>query len=218
MNNSKQHVYLIPGLGADKRVFQHLEFPNCELHHIPWLTIDEDDTMASYARKLATLITEKNAIIVGMSLGGMLAMEMAKFLDYDKVILISSAKTRKELGKQLTNPVTSFFYNHITPNMLYEGAQKLKIAMGAQTQEEKDLLNQIIEQTTPEFLYRAAGMIIKWQNDVVAQNVYHIHGTNDKVIPFKSLENVIEIEGGSHFMAIQNYKTINLHIAQILGV
>ena len=54
--------------------------------------------MADYSRTLAQQIdTSRRFSIIGVSLGGMLAVEMSKYLQPEEVILIASAKTRDEL-------------------------------------------------------------------------------------------------------------------------
>ena len=54
--------------------------------------------MNTYATKMAQIIIEPNPIIIGFSFGGMLATELAKQHPDWKIFIISSAKTRAELG------------------------------------------------------------------------------------------------------------------------
>lgn len=55
------------------------------------------ETIESYAARIRSQIKTKNPILLGISFGGMMAVEVAKQIETDKVILISSAKTKHEL-------------------------------------------------------------------------------------------------------------------------
>ena len=55
------------------------------------------ETLAQYAQRIVQRITAPRPMLVGLSFGGMVAVEIAKILPVEKVILISSAKTRDEL-------------------------------------------------------------------------------------------------------------------------
>ncbi|WP_052598384.1 alpha/beta hydrolase [Aureispira sp. CCB-QB1] len=75
-------VYCISGLGADKRVFAALKLPEIELVHIAWLSPSIDDTMGSYAKKLLPQIdTSTSVTILGLSFGGMLAVELGHWIE-----------------------------------------------------------------------------------------------------------------------------------------
>ena len=93
-------LYCISGLGADHRLFAHIAVPGYELVDVPWLPFPRTDTMATYAMKLAATMPD-DAPIIGLSLGGMLATEIAKRSPQRRVVIISSAKVRAELGYAL---------------------------------------------------------------------------------------------------------------------
>ncbi len=49
--------------------------------------------MAEYAKRLLPQITEEKPILMGVSFGGMIAIEIAKHISVEKVIQISSAQS-----------------------------------------------------------------------------------------------------------------------------
>jgi hypothetical protein len=63
-------IFLIPGLGADNRIYKNLNFDGQEVVYIEWLEPSKTDTLATYAQKIVNQyhITEKS-IVVGNSLG-----------------------------------------------------------------------------------------------------------------------------------------------------
>jgi len=51
----------------------------------------KNESLAAYATKLLPQITEANPIVMGLSLGGMLALEVSKQIQTEKIISLSSA-------------------------------------------------------------------------------------------------------------------------------
>ena len=92
-----EHIYLISGLGADERVFQNLDFGRLKPKFIKWIEPKDNETIQEYALRLSEQIDTNKPIILGVSFGGMIAIEIAKQIDYQQVILISSAKTKTEI-------------------------------------------------------------------------------------------------------------------------
>ena len=73
-------AYFIPGLAADKRVFRHIQLPgNFTPVFLEWIAPIKDETLPQYAYRLAEQIEiNEPFIIIGLSFGGMLAVEIAK--------------------------------------------------------------------------------------------------------------------------------------------
>ena len=84
---------MISGLGADKRVFDFLDLSAYSLHHVNWIPPLPRESMAAYATRLLPQITSDKPVLIGVSFGGMIALEIAKLVSVEKVILISSAKS-----------------------------------------------------------------------------------------------------------------------------
>jgi esterase/lipase len=84
-------IFVISGLGADHEVFHKLDLPGYELIHIKWVETKKNESLAAYATKLLPQITEANPIVMGLSHGGMLALEVSKQIQTEKIISLSSA-------------------------------------------------------------------------------------------------------------------------------
>src|SRR3978361_1183825 len=90
-------IFLIPGLGADCRIYKHIDLQGYDVVHIEWVDSDKDNTLNTYAQKLIDKYDiDTGSIVIGNSLGGMIAMEISKKIELNKTILISSIKTVKE--------------------------------------------------------------------------------------------------------------------------
>ena len=93
----KDKIFIFSGLGADQRVFQKLDFSGFDVTFVNWIIPFEKETIEHYAARLLDQISGKNPILVGLSFGGIMAVEVAKQIETKKIILIASAKTKDEI-------------------------------------------------------------------------------------------------------------------------
>jgi pimeloyl-ACP methyl ester carboxylesterase len=101
----QQQIYCISGLGADERVFSKLKLPEVQFLYLKWLIPLKAERIEAYAKRMCGQMSLPGGdqvpagplILMGVSFGGMMAIEMAKHISVAKVILISSVKSRREL-------------------------------------------------------------------------------------------------------------------------
>ncbi|WP_051584664.1 hypothetical protein [Pedobacter jeongneungensis] len=62
----------------------------------------------------------------------------------------------------------------------------------------------------------AIGSILSWKNKTIPEKIYHIHGTNDKILYSKIAKPDFVIENGTHFMVYQNAEEISGIINKLL--
>ena len=91
------HIYIFSGLGADERVFQKLDFTGLTITFIYWEMPKEKETIEDYATRLLSQIKTTKPTLIGLSFGGIMAVEVAKQIETEKVILIASVKTKTEI-------------------------------------------------------------------------------------------------------------------------
>jgi len=71
----------------------------------------------------------------------------------------------------------------------------------------------MIDETPGGHLKKTIRSILYWKSTVLPSNIIHIHGSQDKVIPIKNIQNPTVIKGGGHFMV---YNMAN-EVSQIIN-
>src|SRR5690349_8277991 len=140
MNSSTKNIYCISGLGADERAFERLNIKGCSLHHLNWISPMKNETLSSYAARMLLQIEEDHPILLGLSFGGMIAVEMARQIEPSKLILISSVKTHTEIPgwMRLSGALNLHKFIPIKTNRFTEKADDKR--MGIETKEEKNFV------------------------------------------------------------------------------
>jgi pimeloyl-ACP methyl ester carboxylesterase len=213
-NNEKKDIILLSGLGADKRVFDFLDLKDYNTRCIEWIEAREDEHIEAYAQRLLAQIGSKKPILIGVSFGGMMAIEIGKLIETEKIILISSIETCSDL------PIESkwfgfFKLNKLIPaTLLNEANDGLYWAFGVEKKKEKKLLKAIIEDSDPDFLKWGINEVLNWKNEKTLPNVTTINGTEDRVFPDKKGD--FNIEGGGHLMIINRSEEISKILEEVL--
>lgn len=216
--DAKTIVYLIPGQGADARQFQRLQLdPDYEIRHIEYFTPEKGWEMKDFAQALSQQIdTTTNYVIIGVSLGGMLATEMGEFLSPEKIILISSAKSRDELPGRYTFQKTIPINKLVPRGMIKWGAKQLQPLVEPDSKEDRQVFLDMLNDKDPLFLKRTIAMIIRWERDEYSNDIVHIHGDDDHTLPLKNVAYNYLIENGSHMMVYTRAEEISALVNKIL--
>lgn len=206
------NTYFISGLGADKRIFSKLKLnENIKMIHIDWISPNKKESLASYAERLSKVIDLSQPFaLVGVSFGGMIAVEMSKLLNPATTIIISSTMLSTHLPA-LYRFAGKLGLLKFIPAKFLKSSNKLtqNYYFGTRSNSEKTLLSKIIKDTDPYFLKWAIGSILSWKNENRPERIYHIHGTNDKILYSKTAQPDFVIENGTHFMVYQNAEEIS---------
>lgn len=203
-----KNLYIFSGLGADERVFQQLDFSDFRPTFIKWIAPQNSETIEHYASRLLKQINSENPILIGLSFGGLMAIEVAKQIDTEKVVIISSVKTKKEIPFYFR--LAGLLKLHsILPTRLLKSSNSITYwFFGARSKQDKELLKQILKDTDPFFLKWAIGKVACWRNQTKIKNLVHIHGTNDKILPFNFVNCNYVVKKGGHFMVLNRANEI----------
>ena len=90
------------------------------------------------------------------------------------------------------------------------------LVFGAKTNFEKNLLKDIIKNTDKHFLKWALHQIMNWKNENYSENIVHIQGDSDLILPHNFIKYDYLIKGGTHFMTLNQSKEIETIIIENL--
>lgn len=202
-------VYFISGLGADKRVFSYLDLSFCEPVFIDWIQPEVNETLKAYALRLRKEIPEKNPVIVGISFGGMLVTEMNKADKNMKGIIVSSNKISAEFPRYLR--ITKYFPVYKWTPVFISKKVMLTTAWlsGRKDKTQKKIMRQIIMDSDINFVRWAIHAILQWKNKEIPTGLIHIHGTADKLLPYRLVKPDYTIKQGSHVMTMDKHAEIS---------
>jgi|ERR1035437_8100447 pimeloyl-ACP methyl ester carboxylesterase len=216
MNNLTTNIYIFSGLGADERIFQRLDFSGFSTTYIKWVVPRNNETIEDYASRLLNQITTEKPTLIGVSFGGIMAIEVAKQIETQKVILISSCKTKREIPFYYRLAGSIGFHKLIPSKLLKSSNFVSNWFFGVNDTNEKQLLKQILIDTDPIFLSWAIDKIVKWSNNTSFINIFHIHGTNDRILPMNFINPNISIKNGGHLMTLNYSEKLNEILRQQL--
>ena len=189
-------------------MFQNYSFESFNVIHVDWISPLEKETLQNYALRISESLTDENAILIGLSFGGILSIEISKIRKFKKIFLLSSAKTKSEIP---------FYYKvlgklnllEIIPVSFLKSVNFLThFVFGAKTNSEKNLLKDIVKNTESSFMKWALHQIINWKNKDFDANIVHIQGNRDLILPHYFVKFDYLIDGGTHFMTLNQSKKI----------
>lgn len=213
----RKNIYIISGLGADDRVFANLNLSSFNLVYLPQAPPIAGESIEQYSLRLTSKIVHDNPIIIGLSFGGMIAIEISKHIKTEALILISSFKNVNEIPFYFRFAGYIGIHKFIPFSMLNKSPFIINWLFGLKTYAEQMLLADILNNTDIKYLRWAITQIVNWKSVKVIDNLTHIHGDSDKLIPFKLVKNARIIKTGGHFMIYNKAQEISDIIIEILG-
>jgi pimeloyl-ACP methyl ester carboxylesterase len=193
-------IYCISGLGADEKIFTNLHLEGYELKHIPWMRPVKAESIDAYASRMAALIHEDNPILLGVSFGGMVAIEIARQRPVQKLILVSSIKCIDELPGWM-KLAGRLKLNRLIPIHSYKMAGAIgNYRLGVTNEEEKKLVKAYRRAADPLYVQWAVNQIINWKNKWIPGQALHIHGDRDSIFPIKKIKNACVVKNATHLL------------------
>ena len=209
-------VYFISGQAADKTLFENLTLPShITIKHVHWIEPLEHETLSDYCKRLSQQIDiRKDFVLIGVSLGGIVSVELTKILHPEQTIIISSIATKHELPP-LMKLIRLFRLYKIVPAGFYKWHSPiLDWFFGAEDKREKTLLRFYSRSTTKNYMRWAINEILNWKNEQRPKNFFHIHGTRDRIFPYKKTHADVLIKGGTHLMVHNRAAEISKLLAE----
>ena len=215
---SKIHVYFMPGLAASPTIFEMIDLPKdtFEVHLLYWFLPEKNELLVDYAKRMAKKVTHENAVLIGVSFGGVLVQEMKQFLTTKKIIIVSSVRSNNELPRRMKIAKTTKAYKLLPTGLLQDVELLTKYAFGDTLKKKLKLYEKYLHMRNKEYLDWAIEQMICWDRTKIDMEVVHIHGDADEVFPAKHIKSFINVKGGTHAMILSKYRWFNTNLPKII--
>ncbi len=207
----------MPGMAASPKIFELLEFPESfSIKYLDWIKPLKSEKLTDYAYRMSLFIKCENPILIGVSLGGILVQEISKFIKCQKIIIISSVKSKDEL------PIPMKMAKHtkihkLLPLEWIENIENLVLfVFGKSTKIKVKLYRKYLSHRDPEYLAWAIDALVNWKQKEALESIIHIHGINDNIFSIGLIEDpVIKIKG-SHAIILTQADWFNKNLPRLI--
>jgi len=212
MRSTESTIYLISGLGLNERVFSRLSLEELKVVDLPWIEPHKGETLSSYAQRMLDPYISPGdpaPVIVGLSFGGIIAVEIAKLIPVKKVIIISSIKHYRErpFYMNLLRWIPVYFL------FSYEFYQRTigiwGRIFGIHSKAEAKIFLQMFARMSNYYVAWATNQVLTWKNTDIPPHILHIHGKKDKVFPALFIQDAEWIESGDHGMIVHKPRELS---------
>lgn len=212
------HLYLMPGMAANPSIFEHIDLPpdRYSIHLLEWIIPEKQESLSSYARRMAQKVTHDHSVLLGVSFGGVLVQEMAQFLKLRKLIIVSSVKTKYELPRRMKLSRKLKLYKLIPTRLIEDVDTLAKYAFGESIKNRVALYQKYLSMNDKRYLSWAIKEMVCWDQQSPPEGIIHIHGDADPVFPIRYIQNPLVIKGGTHIMVITRAKWFNKNLPELI--
>jgi len=212
-------VYFMPGMAANPSIFEHIKLSEEKYltHLLEWqLPETSQETLSAYAKRMTAHIKHDKPILIGVSFGGILVQEMAKHIQVEKLIIISSIKSKYEMPRRLKLSRKLKLYK-VIPMRVFEDVDKLaKYAFGETVKSRIDLYKRYLSMSDRRYLNWAVREMVCWDQTTPPDDIIHIHGDADRIFPCQYIKKHTTIKGGSHIMILTKFKWFNENLPRLI--
>mgnify|MGYP002014370297 FL=1 len=162
-------------------------------------------------------ILHEKPVLLGVSFGGVLVQEMAKYISVRNIIIISSIKNKMELPLPMKMAQRTNLHKLLPIQWIKNIDNLVLFAFGKGIKRRLELYQRYLSERDPDYLYWAINSLVHWDQIQTPLNIFHIHGASDTVFPTKNLsEPFIKIKGG-HAAIITQANWFNTELPKLLA-
>lgn len=207
-------LYIISGLGADRKVFENIVFPKkfSEVIHIDWLMPSQEEPFEDYVNRMAaTIDPSEKFCLLGYSFGGIIAQEIHKQKPAQKIVILGSIKSHKEKSLAFQLAKKSRIFEKVSES--YFNEDKLK-SLEFIRKIFHPKLWQYFTVKTPIYLKWSINKILEWESEE-APEVIQILAEKDIVFPPKNSKPNYIVKNGTHLFPVTKAKEVSVILEEV---
>jgi len=215
------NVYFISGMGADHRAFSRITLPKgYNAAYIHWTAPHKKEKLADYALRLASQIdTSAPFVLAGLSMGEMMAVEIARQFPPVCTLLISSIPVAAQLPRYYRWAGRLQATNLISPSFLkvLKAAARFKQALTRWPSPAQKLTHDMLQDADNDFLRWSMIAVLNWNNSQPPHPLHHIHGTKDRVLPIRFTHPTHVVPKAGHILVMSHPEAVNAFLQEVLS-
>lgn len=204
-------LYVISGLGADKKVFEKIQFPkHLEVVFIDWLIPQPNEEFQHYIDRIISenINTQKDFCLLGYSLGGMIVQEIHKKFPAKKVIILASIKS--ELGKSQLMKIgmKSGVYKLLSLSLFNEKSYSFYAFVRYIFDTKNPNILKYFNIRHPYYLKWCIEKALEWKTEENPE-IIQVLGDKDIVFPIKNSKPNYVLKGATHLFPVTKAKEVS---------
>lgn len=201
-------IYLLPGIGCDHRLYDRIDLAGLDVVKLDWPEFPKGCTLATIAQELSGQVNANEPhILAGVSMGGMVAQELAAITKPVKVVLISSWTGPNE-WPLLARAGSAFQLHRSITHFTMWATWPIKRVLGRRDRETDRLLWEMACKETAHKIRIGTGAILRWKGSPWNGPLARIHGDADLVVPMRFPVDQV-VRGGAHIMVLTQAEEVS---------
>lgn len=193
-------VYLLPGIACDHRLFDRIDLNGFDAVKLDWPHFRDGCDLADIAKDLAPAVDATQPhVLVGVSMGGMVASELALITKPERVVLISTWTGPSEwpwFVRWSARMHAEVLINSLTMRLAFPARRLL----GARDEATDRFLMAMALKAGPTEIRRATRAILQWKGSRWNGPTVRIHGAKDALMPLPLVRADHVVPDGTHAM------------------
>ena len=209
---------LLPGLGADGRMFRAQKAAFARLETPNWIPPAPGESLFDYSQRFAEILLRDGPIDIlgGASLGGIVALQMAPRVKPRVVVLCGSGRAPEVFPKwvRICLPV----FSRMPLRRLLRAAMlpPLRGIIGPTRPPASELFDAMLRDADPDFVTWAIRALRGWTEVDPGAPVLAIHGRHDRLFPVKRVEPNHIVEGAAHVPSMSHPAEVNAWLERVV--
>jgi len=213
-------IVFFPALGCDSRLGRrHGELP-VPIRWARWLPVQDIDDLPSYAERVAaTVEIPEDCYLAGTSLGGLVALHLARRLRPRGIILIGSMRSSAGVAPPMRNLVNWIirFAPDLFVNLDWIPRPIIERQFGIFADGHIALLRDMVRRHRGQDLRRLCRLAVSVPEPIdPGCPVLCIHGTKDRILSHFEDETDVALAGAGHFISLTHADHVNKAIANFV--